>query len=203
MKLVLDKKHGNRVEFVAKGVATAFANLVRRYGMSRVPVLAIESVTFYDNSSAFWDEYIAHRLGLMPLLTPDKTPESAEIIFSLDAEGPKMVYASDMVSSDKDISAAKGTIPIVTLGQNQHLRFEAKAILGTARRHAKFQAGRNEHMDIGEPVFEQVGNQVAQQQSKSLCRYFQSAASPAEGNGWKQSDWLRSPDLCGNCLCIR
>jgi DNA-directed RNA polymerase subunit D len=141
MKLVLDKKHGNRIEFVAKGVHTTFANMVRRYGMSRVPVLAMESVTFYDNSSAFWDEYISHRLGLMPLTTPDKTPESAEIVFSLDAEGPKVVYASDMVSSDKDISAAKGTIPIVTLGQNQHLRFEAKAILGTARKHAKFQAG--------------------------------------------------------------
>lgn len=152
MKLVLDKKHGNRIEFVAKGVPTTFANMVRRYGMSRVPVLAIESVTFYDNSSAFWDEYIGHRLGLMPLLTPDKTPESAEIIFSLDAEGPKMVYASDMVSSDKEISAAKGTIPIVTLGPNQHLRFEAKAVLGTARKHAKFQAGLMGYGEEGEDL---------------------------------------------------
>jgi DNA-directed RNA polymerase subunit D len=141
MKLVLDKKHGNRVEFLAKGVSTSFANLVRRYSMSRVPVLAIESVTFYDNTTAFWDEYIAHRLGLMPISTPDKTPASAEIIFSLDAEGPKVVYASDMASSDKEISVAKGNIPLVTLGQNQHLRFEGKAMLGTGRKHAKFQAG--------------------------------------------------------------
>jgi len=141
MKLVLDKKHGTRVEFIAKDVSTTFANMMRRYGLSRVPVLAIESVTFYDNTSAFWDEYIAHRLGLMPLTTPDKTPASAEIIFSLDAEGPKVVYASDMTSSDKDIIVAKGNIAIVTLGTNQHLRFEAKAVLGTARKHAKFQAG--------------------------------------------------------------
>lgn len=141
MKLVLDKKHGNRIEFIAKGVSTSFANMVRRYGISRVPVLAIDQVTFYDNTSAFWDEYIAHRLGLLPITTPDKLPEEAEVVFSLDAEGPKAVYASDMTSSDKDISVAKGSITIVTLGPNQRLRFEGKAVLGTGKTHAKFQSG--------------------------------------------------------------
>jgi DNA-directed RNA polymerase subunit D len=141
MKLVLDKKHGNRIEFLVSDSQTAFANMMRRYALSRIPVLAIDSVTFYDNTSAFWDEYLAHRLGLMPVITPDKTPESAEIIFSLDAEGPKTVYASDMESSDKSISIAQGKIHVATLGPNQRLRFEGKAVLGTARKHAKFQAG--------------------------------------------------------------
>lgn len=130
MKLVLDKKHGNRIEFIAKPLEASFANMLRRYSMSRVPVLAIDEVVFYDNSSAFWDEYIGHRLGLIPLTTPDNTPASAEVLFSLDAEGPKTVYASDMVSADKDIAVTKGNIVVVTLGPNQHLRFEAKAVLG-------------------------------------------------------------------------
>ena len=134
----LDKKHENRIEFVAD-VSTSFANLVRRYSIGRIPVLAIDQVTFYDNSSPLWDEYIAHRLGLMPIATPEKTPESAEIIFSLDVEGPKTVLSSEMKSSDKDIQMAKD-IPVVTLGPNQHLRFEAKAVLGNARKHAKFQS---------------------------------------------------------------
>lgn len=141
MKLVLDKKQGNRIEFVASGVTYPLANMVRRYSMSRVPVLAIDQVTFYDNTSAFWDEYIAHRLGLLPVITPDKTPESAEIVFSLDAQGPKQVLSSEMVSSDKDITIAKGNIALVTLGTEQRLRFECKAVLGIGRRHAKFQAG--------------------------------------------------------------
>lgn len=141
MKLILDKKQGNRVEMLATGVSTSFANVLRRYSLSRISVLAIDNVTFYDNTSAFWDEYISHRLGLMPIPTPENLPESTEVIFSLDAEGPKVVHASEMSSSDKEISVAKGTIPIVTLGANQHLRFEAKAVLGDARRHAKFQAG--------------------------------------------------------------
>jgi len=141
MKLILDKKHGNRIEFIVSGISTQFANLLRRYSMSHVPVLAIDTVTFYDNTSALWDEYIAHRLGLMPVTTPDKTPESAEIIFSLDAEGPKTVYSSDLQSSDKDITMAKERITVATLGQNQHLRLEGKAILGTGKKHGKYQAG--------------------------------------------------------------
>jgi len=141
MKLILDKKQGNRLEVIGKDVSTSFANLVRRYAISRIPILAIESVTFYDNSSAFWDEYVAHRLGLFPIVTPEDIPEGTEVIFTLDAEGPKVAYASDMASTDKEIVIAKGNLPIVTLGPNQHLRFEAKAVVGTARKHSKFQAG--------------------------------------------------------------
>ncbi len=63
MKLVLDKKHGNRIEFTASGIDYQFSNMVRRYSMSYVPVLAIDKVTFYDNTTAFWDEYIAHGWG--------------------------------------------------------------------------------------------------------------------------------------------
>jgi len=140
MKLILDKKHGNRLE-VLGDVSLTFANMVRRYSMSRVPVLAIDKVTFYENTSAFWDEYISHRLGLLPILTPEGAPASAEITFSLDAEGPKSVYASDMASTDKEITIAKGGIPVMTLGTSQRVRLEAKAVFGTARTHSKFQAG--------------------------------------------------------------
>ncbi|MBU0591019.1 hypothetical protein KKF81_06480 [Candidatus Micrarchaeota archaeon] len=141
MKLVLDKKHGNRIEFILSGSDTSFANMIRRYSMSRVHVLAMNAVTFYDNNSTFWDEYIAHRLGLMPIITPDKMPDNSEITFSLDAEGPKVVYSGDIKSSDKDISVAKDKIVIVTLAANQHLRFEARTKSGIGRDHAKFQAG--------------------------------------------------------------
>jgi DNA-directed RNA polymerase alpha subunit len=35
MKLVLDKKQGNRVEFIAKDISTSLANMFRRYSLSR------------------------------------------------------------------------------------------------------------------------------------------------------------------------
>jgi DNA-directed RNA polymerase subunit D len=141
MKLSLDKKHGNRIEFIAKDLTLTLANIIRRYSMTRVPILAIDSVVFYDNNSAFWDEYLSHRLGLIPITTPENLPESTEVVFTLDAEGPKAVHASDMASNDKGISVAAGAIVIATLGPNQKLRFEGKAILGTSRKHAKYQAG--------------------------------------------------------------
>jgi DNA-directed RNA polymerase subunit D len=141
MKLILDKKHANRIVLLAKDMSSTLSNVIRRYGMSRVPIIAIDGVVFYDNTSAFWDEYIAHRLGLMPLVTPEHIPKETEVTFSLDAEGPKVVYSSDLVSTDEGIKVAQGKIPIITLGQNQHVRFECKAIVGTALTHAKFQAG--------------------------------------------------------------
>jgi len=140
MKLKLDKKHENRIEFVAEDLSSSLANLVRRYAMMHVPVLAIDTVTFYDNTSAFWDEYLSHRIGLIPIKTPDKTPPDTEVVFTLDAEGPRIAYSSDMASSDNEIVTVK-RIPIATLGAGQRLRLEGKAVVGTAARHAKFQAG--------------------------------------------------------------
>ncbi len=141
MKLVLEKKHENRIEFLVDGTTSGFANMLRRYAMSRVPVMAIDSVTFYDNSSAFWDEYIGHRLGLMPVATPAKTSEKAEVILSVDAAGPTVVKSGDFKSSDKEIKMAREDIVVVTLDENQTLRLEGKAVLNNSRRHAKFQAG--------------------------------------------------------------
>lgn len=135
----LDKKHENRIEFVAE-VEIPFANLIRRYALSRIPVLAIDSVTFYENRSALWDEYISHRIGLIPIITPEKVPHSTEVTFVLDSEGPKMANSSEMKSSDSEIVPAQN-IPLITLGQNQRIKLEGKAVLGTAQKHAKFQAG--------------------------------------------------------------
>ncbi len=140
MKLTLDKKHGNRIEFIVSDASTTFTNMVRRYSMSSVPVLAIYQVVIYDNTSALWDEYLSHRLGLMPILTPEGTPENAEITFTLDSEGPRVAYSTDMKSSDKDIVATT-KIPLVTLADKQRIRLEAKANLGTGKKHARYQSG--------------------------------------------------------------
>ena len=141
MELTLKKKHENRIEFAATGINPTFANAMRRYVMNRIPVLSIDTVTFYDNTTSMWDEYIAHRLGMMPIVTPEKLPASVEVVFSLDETGPKVVHGKDMKSSDKGIKIAQDEIVVVTLGQNQHVRLEAKAVLGTGAKHGKFQAG--------------------------------------------------------------
>lgn len=141
MKFSISKEEGNRLEFELSDVNTSFANAVRRYSINSVPVFAIDEVTFYENSSSVFDEFIAHRIGLVPILTPSGTPKNSEVNFYLDAKGPKVVYSSELESKDKDVKPAKGKIPIVTLGENQELRLEGKAVLGTSHKHAKFQPG--------------------------------------------------------------
>jgi len=140
MDVSILKKHENRIEFSLSDASPYFANIIRRYSMMRVPVLAISKVEFYENTSAFWDEYIAHRLGLMPIITPKKVV-NPEVTFYLDFEGPGVAYAKDLKPSDKDITVAKENIPIITLGEKQRLKFEAKTSLARGIEHARHQAG--------------------------------------------------------------
>ena len=149
----MEKEKGNKIEFSVEGVPIPFANAIRRYSMMHVPVLAMDHVTLYDNTSWIFDEYLSHRLGMMPINTPEKLLQDVEVIFTLDEIGPKMVYSKDLKSSDKEISVGKEQIPLITLNENQHLRLEAKARLGYGTKHAKFQAGIVTYEIAGEEKF--------------------------------------------------
>lgn len=141
MDVTIEKEHEKKFEFVVEGVSHAFANAIRRYAMNSIPIIAIDKVTFYDNTSSIFDEYIAHRIGLIPLKTPSKLSENTEVTLSLDQTGPKMVYSGDFKSSDSQIVPAVDTIPVITLLEGQRLVLEGKAIVGIGKQHARFQSG--------------------------------------------------------------
>ncbi|VVC03610.1 DNA-directed RNA polymerase subunit D [Candidatus Burarchaeum australiense] len=131
---------GMNLSFTLKDAGTAFANAIRRLSMGQVPVLAIDAITMYENNSAFFDEYIANRLGLMPIKTPDGYREGEDVLFKLSAEGPGVVYSKDLTSTERGVSCVSKKIPIIELVKDQRLRLEARARLGRGREHAKFQA---------------------------------------------------------------
>jgi len=141
VKLEVIKASEDELEFILKDATIPLANAIRRISMSQVSVFAIDSVTFYENSSALFDEYIANRLALLPLKTEDGYKEEDEVLFSLDTEGPGTVYSKDLKSHDKKIKCVYDKIPIMNLVEGQKLRLEAKARLGIATEHAKFQPG--------------------------------------------------------------
>ncbi|MCL5008366.1 MAG: DNA-directed RNA polymerase subunit D [Candidatus Marsarchaeota archaeon] len=123
------------------GSSFNFVNAMRRVAMSSIPTMAIDTVTFYDNTSAMFDEYIAHRLGLVPLKTPKGFSEDDAVLFSLVEEGPKTVYSKDLKSNEKEVSVANPNIPIIKLADKQSIRLDAKAILGRGSKSSKFQPG--------------------------------------------------------------
>ncbi len=141
MKAELVDWKGNKLSFKVEDADIAVLNAVRRYAMARVPVLAVERMTIYENNSSMFDEYISHRVGLIPLTTPEGVAPETEVGFSLDASGPKVVYSGEMKGAGGEVAAAREKIPIITLFEGQNLRFEGTAKVGTGKKHAKFQAG--------------------------------------------------------------
>ncbi len=142
MKVEILEKKGDSVRFLLKGVPLAFANALRRAIISEVPVFAIEDVYFYENNTSIWDEYIAHRLGLIPLKAEWGTyDENSEAKFYLDKQGPGTVYSGDLQPETPGVEVVDPEIPIVMLRENQSIRLEAVAKVGTAKVHAKWQAG--------------------------------------------------------------
>jgi DNA-directed RNA polymerase subunit D len=138
--------------FTLTGASPAFANAFRRAMIGEVPTLAIEDVRIYDNTSAFFDEMLAHRLGLIPIKTDLSTYSTKEkcacggagcpgcmVTFTLSVEGPKTVLSSDLIPQDPNATPVYDNIPIVKLTKGQKLVIEAHAILNTGREHAKWQ----------------------------------------------------------------
>jgi DNA-directed RNA polymerase subunit D len=120
--------------------------------IGEVPTLAIEDVRIYDNTSAFFDEMLAHRLGLIPIKTDLSTYSIKEkcscggagcpgcmVTFTLSVEGPKTVLSSDLIPQDPNATPVYDNIPIVKLTKGQKLVIEAHAVLNTGREHAKWQ----------------------------------------------------------------
>ena len=57
------------VRFVLEGVNVELANAFRRIILTEVPSMAVVEVLFVENDGVLYDEFLAHRLGLIPLTT--------------------------------------------------------------------------------------------------------------------------------------
>ncbi|GIX64129.1 DNA-directed RNA polymerase II, putative [Babesia caballi] len=57
----------SKMVFILLNADVSTANALRRIMLSEIPALAIEVVTILENTSVLHDEYVAHRLGLLPI----------------------------------------------------------------------------------------------------------------------------------------
>lgn len=163
MDVKILENDGRKMRFILSGAVPAYAGAFRRVMMSEVPAMAIEKVSISANDSILNDEFVAHRLGLIPLEFDTKAynlPEECtckgegcpkcQVTFVLDREckgESMMVYAKDLVSSDKDVKPVFPDTPVIELFKGQSIRFEAVACLGKGKDHAKWQASNASYMN--------------------------------------------------------
>lgn len=56
-------------DLVLEGVDLSFANALRRVMIADIPTLAIDMVEIQQNTTALPDEFLSHRLGMIPLIS--------------------------------------------------------------------------------------------------------------------------------------
>ncbi|MBM4240102.1 MAG: DNA-directed RNA polymerase subunit D [Euryarchaeota archaeon] len=154
MEIDIKNKAENKLIFIVDSVDVSFLNALRRICTMEVPTITIEAVEIYKNNSTLFDEVLAHRLGLVPLISDLESTESILVPEECDCEdhcprcsvslvlkerGPKIVYSKDFSPTDPKIKPVYDTIPLLKLGEDEEVELEAIAQLGIGLEHAKWQ----------------------------------------------------------------
>jgi len=152
MKIEIDTLEKKKAVMIIHDIEVYLVNTLRRIMLSEIPKLAIQDVIIYDNTSALFDEIIAHRLGLIPIPTDldllsfrddcvceGKGCPSCTVRYTLSKEGAGIVFSGDLVPAEKSWAITEKNIPIVELFNDQRLILEVETVLGKAKDHAKWQ----------------------------------------------------------------
>jgi DNA-directed RNA polymerase subunit D len=155
MEITIIHREDDTVHFLVEGVDVAFANALRRTMLTRLPAMAIDEVLILENTSVMYDEILAQRLGLIPLVTQlddynlpqdcdceGKGCSLCQCTLTLEMEAGDeevIIYSRDLSTQDPKVIPATGDVPLVKLAPHQRLIIEAYARLGTGAENAKFQ----------------------------------------------------------------
>ncbi|KAK7189201.1 RNA polymerase ii subunit 3 [Paraphaeosphaeria sporulosa] len=155
-----------RAYFIVRDWNLETANSLRRVMLAEVPTLAIDTVEVLDNTSVLADEFIAHRLGLIPLIAEDVDKlvdfrdcdcedsrcDNCSVTLRLKAKctgnDVMKVYARDLVIESMPPSDRLGQ-PVITdaegngscivkLRKGQAIDMRCIAKKGIAKEHAKW-----------------------------------------------------------------
>jgi DNA-directed RNA polymerase subunit D len=154
MNIKILKKSEDKVVYEISDTEVHLVNALRRLVMEEVPAMAIEEVTFNKNTSALYDEMIAHRMGLLSITTDlssynlkedckckRKGCSRCQLKMTLQTKGPCTVYAKDIVSKDSKVKPAHQDSVLALLLKGQVLELEALASLGRGKDHSKYSPG--------------------------------------------------------------
>lgn len=165
MSMKILKAEDRFIQFKVDGITPAIANALRRTLLDDIPKLAIDKVIFhhgqirdkegnvYDSSLPLFDEIVAHRLSLVPLVSDPKMNFREECVcegkgcplctmsYSINKIGPAVVTSGDLQPmGNPDLAPTDPDIPIVKLGPKQAILVTGEAIMGRGKTHTKWQA---------------------------------------------------------------
>lgn len=156
----------DKIRFVLSRTDTSIANALRRVMIAEVATMAIDLVELDNNTSVLTDEFVSHRLGLIPL-TSSKVDKfnftrdcsctercplcSVELRLSVKCtdDVTREVTSNDLISTDPDVvpidQAVGGekdaAILIAKLRKGQEIKLKAIAKKGIGKEHAKWTPG--------------------------------------------------------------
>lgn len=130
--LSIEELDDSHIKFRLSGVSLAYANALRRVIIAEVPTIAIDLVTVRENTTPLHDEFIAQRLGLVPLQS--STVES----FALK-EDCACVEGADVC-------------PNCTVKFILRVKNTAGGVLDVTTAHLEQDAARQEHQRLVRPV---------------------------------------------------
>ncbi|XP_014681126.1 PREDICTED: DNA-directed RNA polymerase II subunit RPB3-like isoform X2 [Priapulus caudatus] len=116
------------VKFYIEDTDLSVANAIRRVLIAEVPTLAIDWIQLEANSTVLHDEFIAHRVGLIPLTCDD----------AIDKMQYSRVTSRHRGDDDPNDYGEVDDILIVKLRKGQELKFQAYAKKGFGKEHAKW-----------------------------------------------------------------
>lgn len=164
-QITIRKAGKDDVDFILSDVDLAMANSLRRVMIAEIPTLAIDLVEIQINTSVLADEFIAHRLGLVPLESEDidklkytrdctcedhcdKCSVTLELKANCETDETMNVYSSHFIITSGNSSLNLGHpvirdpmkkgILICKLKKHQQLHVRCIAKKGISKEHAKW-----------------------------------------------------------------
>lgn len=151
---------GRRLSMDVTSANPNLSNALRRALMLDVKRYSPADVTIYENTSSQTDEYIAHRIGLMPFLdcSSEHTEENSDIVLTLSVHG-RSPTTDDLKGTRFRCAEC---IPIVLMSDEQTLRMEIRMALNSGATHARYS-------HIGPVSYNPMSTGVVRLSFETLC----------------------------------